>query len=145
MKVTWDFSDFDRFADRLVNAENFERFARQATREIAEILQDMLYKNTPVKTGNLMASWGGQENCSFTVQKFGYGYSVTLKNNGANDEGFKYGLAVNDGHYSYNQFGGPYRWVEGRFFVEASVIQTANSAQLESVIMRELQKWWDSV
>ena len=53
---------------------------------------------------------------------------------------FKYGLAVNDGHRTPN--GG---WVMGRFFVEKSIIQTAESNELESIVMREIQKWWKGV
>lgn len=145
MKVTWDFSDFNDFAERLQNLENFDKFARQATKEIAELLREALFTNTPVLTGNLAASWGGEANYAVEVKRFSYGYSVTLYNHAANDNNFKYGLAVNDGHYSKNQYGGPYKWVRGRFFVENSVIQTAESNQLESIVMRGIQNWWKGV
>lgn len=145
MKIKWDLSELTKFAENLSDFEVFDKCARQITKELAKELHEMLFQNTPVKTGNLCAAWGGSENYAYTIKKFGNGYQITLTNNGANDDGFRYGLAVNDGHYSYNQFGGPYRWVKGRFFVEKSVLQTANSAQVEQLIMKELQKWWDSV
>lgn len=144
MKLKWDFSEFTTFADHLQDLDNFERFAQQATKEIANALREALFQNTPVKTGNLAASWGGEENYSFTVKKLKEGYSVTLYNRATNGK-FKYGLAVNDGHWSKNQYGGAYRWVEGRFFVESSIIQTAESNKLESIVMQELQNWWRSV
>lgn len=145
MKLTWDFSEFNEFANRIQDFSKFEVFAKQITNEIVNALREALFENTPVLTGNLSTNWGGQENYSFKIKKFDYGYSVTLYNRAANDKGFKYGLAVNDGHWSKNQYGGPYKWVVGRFFVEKSIILTAESAELESIIMRELEKWWESV
>lgn len=145
MKLKWDFSDFTDFAERLQDFSKFEVFAQQITREIANALREALFRNTPVLTGNLAASWGGKENYSFTVKKLATGYSVTLKNHAMNNKSpkypnFKYGVAVNDGHKTPN--GG---WVMGRFFVEKSVIELSESNELESIVMRELQKWWEGV
>ena len=146
MKLTWDFSEFTEFAERLQDSSEFDKFAQQATKEIAETLREALFRNTPVLTGNLASNWGGEENYSFTVKKFGYGYSVTLYNRAVSlrpqkkYKDFKYGLAVNDGHKTPN--GG---WVMGRFFVEKSVIQTAESNELESIVMRSIQQWWKGV
>lgn len=145
MELKWDFSEFTEFAERLQDFSNFDKFAQQITKEIADTLREALFRNTPVLTGNLAASWGGKENYSFTVKKFDYGYSVTLYNRAMNNKSpkypnFKYGLAVNDGHRTPN--GG---WVMGRFFVEKSIIQTAESNELESIVMREIQKWWKGV
>ena len=122
------------------------RTFQRITTEIATALREALFENTPVKTGNLAASWGGEENYSFTVKKLKTGYSVTLYNRAISIrpqkqyKNFQYGLAVNDGHRTPN--GG---WVMGRFFVEKSIIQTSESAELESIIMREIQKWWKGV
>ena len=145
MKLKWDFSEFTKFAESLQDFSKFDKFAKQATREIAVALREALFRNTPVLTGNLAASWGGEENYSFTVKKLESGYSVTLKNHAMNNKSpkypnFKYGLAVNDGHRTPN--GG---WVMGRFFVEKSIIQTSESNELESIVMRELEKWWKGV
>lgn len=145
MKLTWDFSEFTEFANRLEDLSKFEVFAKQATKEITNALREMLFVHTPVLTGNLAASWGGEENYSFTVKKWGYGYSVTLYNHAMNNKSpkyknFKYGLAVNDGHRTPS--GG---WVMGKFFVEKSIVQTAESTQLEAIVMQELEKWWKGV
>ena len=145
MKLEWDFHELTDFGKRLNDLPKFEQYAQQIAKELAKALHEALFRNTPVKTGNLCAAWGGSENYSYTIKQFGYGYKITLKNNGANDKNFRYGLAVNDGHWSYNQYGGPYKWVQGSFFVEKSVLQTANSMQVEQLIMQHLQKWWDSV
>lgn len=145
MKVIWDFSEFTKFATNVADKSKFAPFAQRATKEIANALREALFQNTPVLTGNLAASWGGEANYSFTVKKFGYGYSVTLHNHAVSNKSpkypnFKYGLAVNDGHKTPS--GG---WVMGKFFVEKSVIQTAESTQLEAIVMRELENWWKGV
>jgi hypothetical protein len=146
MKLVWDLHELTDFGDNLKSLGSaFSPHLKQITREIAEALREALFKNTPVLTGNLSANWGGEENYSFQVKAHDYGYSVTLYNRAANDNKFQYGLAVNDGHWSKNQYGGPYTWVIGKFFVEKSIIQVANSTQIEEIIMKELQKWWDSI
>ena len=146
MKLKWDFSEFTEFAESLQDFSKFEVFAEQITKEITEALREALFQNTPVLTGNLAASWGGEENYSFTVKKLKSGYSVTLYNRAVSlrpqkkYKNFQYGLAVNDGHRTPS--GG---WVMGRFFVEKSIIQTAESNELESIVMREIQQWWKGV
>lgn len=146
LRLDWDFHELTEFGNRLNDVSKLETYARQIAKELAKELQDALFRNTPVLTGNLCASWGGEENCSFEAKKFGYGYKVTLYNRAVSIrpqnkyKNFQYGLAVNDGHKTPS--GG---WVMGRFFVEASVLQTANSILVEQQIMNELQKWWDSV
>lgn len=146
MKLEWDFHELTDFGKRLNDLSKFEIAAQQIAKEIAKALQDALFRNTPVLTGNLRASWGGEENCSFVAKKFSYGYKVTLYNRAVSlrpqkkYKNFQYGLSVNDGHKTPS--GG---WVVGRFFVENSILQTANSMQLEQLIMKHLQKWWDSV
>lgn len=146
MKFDWDMDELTEFGEQLKDFSNFDAYAQQIVKELAKALQDALFRNTPVLTGNLCASWGGEENCSFTVKKFGYGYKVTLYNKAVSlrpqqkYKNYYYGFAVNDGHATPS--GG---WVVGKFFVEASVAQTANSFQLEQIIMQKLQKWWDSV
>ncbi len=146
MKLKWDFHELTDFGDNLLSLGSaFSPHLKQITKDIANALREALFENTPVLTGNLSANWGGAENYSFEVKAHNYGYSVTLYNRATNDKSFKYGLAVNDGHWSKNQYGGPYKWVVGRFFVEKSIIQVANSTQIEEIIMKELQKWWDSI
>jgi hypothetical protein len=83
--------------------------------------------------------WSAGDNLRFTVEQVNGGYQVTLINLAQNNKGFRYGLAVNDGHKKPNGGG----WVMGRFFVEKSIIQT--SRNVEQIIMTELKKWWDSV
>ena len=142
MRLNWDFSEFEEFAERLQEKHDLNTALMTATQNVARVLHQYLLIQTPVKTGNLRKMWSAGDNLFFTVEAVNDGFQVTFINTArANSaDGFMYGLAVNDGHTTPN--GG---WVMGRFFVEAAILQTSHSAQLEQIIMRELQKWWDSV
>lgn len=142
MKIEWDFHELTDFANRLVNnSYEFDTALMTATQNVARALHQCLLMQTPIVTGNLRKMWSAGDNLKFTVQKVGNGYQVTFINTAQTDKGFQYGLAVNDGHKTPGGGG----WVMGRFFVEKSVLQTANSTQIEAIIMKELQKWWDSI
>jgi hypothetical protein len=141
MKLEWDFSELTEFAERLSNSHSLNTALMTATQKIAKVLHQHLLTQTPVDTGNLRKMWSAGDNLLFTVERVQGGFQVTLINtarNGSKD-GFMYGLAVNDGHKTPGGKG----WVMGRFFVERSIIQTV--PQTEQIIMRELQKWWESV
>lgn len=141
MKVEWDFSELTEFANNLQKTYNFETPLMAATREVARVLHQYLLIQTPVVTGNLRKMWSAGNNLKFTVNKVANGFEVTFINIAQTDKGFRYGLAVNDGHKTPGGGG----WVMGRFFVEKAILQTANSTQIENIIMKHLEKWWDSV
>ena len=135
MKMQYDFSELVEFGNRLADTYSMETALMTATQNIARVLHKILLSRTPIKTGNLRKMWSAGENLAFTVEKFGYGYRVTLINRAQNDKGFKYGIVVNDGSPSRN--------IVGRFFVEASIALTL--PQVEQIVMQELRKWWDSI
>lgn len=139
MKFEWDFSELVQFADRLQDGYSLDTAMMTATQNIARVLHKYLLNQTPVDTGNLRKMWSAGNNLLFTVETVDGGYQVTLINLAQNNNGFRYGLAVNDGHKAPNGSG----WVMGRFFVENSILQTTQ--QVEQIILKELQKWWDSV
>lgn len=140
MKIEYDFSEFYKFADRLQDIHEFDGALMAATQQVARVLHQNLLVQTPVKTGNLRKMWSAGDNLLFTVNQVADGFEVIFINRArANSaQGFMYGLAVNDGHRTVS--GG---WVMGRFFVERAIIQTAESTQLENLIMKELKKWWE--
>ena len=145
MKVTWDFHELFDFAERLESVSsdyNFESSLMTATQNVARVLHQHILELTPVDTGNLRKMWSAGENLKFTVDKVNDGYEVTFVNTARADsaDGYMYGIAVNDGHRTPT--GG---WVMGRFFVEKAILQTSESAILDQIIMKELQKWWDGV
>ena len=157
MKCTWDFSEWLNFADKLSDAKRFESMINTCVKEIAKSLHRLLITNTPVDFGTLQSFWQTEENYSYLVERIGNKFSVTLINRAI------YALWVNDGHrqrpgrfipgyWEGNHFrydptadGGltlKKSWVMGRFFVETSILQLENSSKLETILNKELRKWF---
>lgn len=152
MKLKFDTRELVDFSKRLKNFSEFERACKEIAQEITKVLHKMLITNTPVVTGELRLGWSGGTNCSYIVKKVWGGYRVELIND------VPYALSVNDGHYSYNQYGGPYEvknrtvpytqgnnaptFVFGHFFVEKSILTLENSKKLEKIVYKELEKWF---
>jgi hypothetical protein len=139
MRVQFDFSELNKFVGNLKDPHRLETTLMTATQNIARVLHQHLLEQTPVDTGNLRKMWSAGENLRFTVEKVNGGFEVTLINAAQNQKGEKYGEWVNDGHRTPNGTG----WVMGRFFVENSIDLTY--PKVERIIMKELEKWWDSV
>lgn len=156
MKPIWDFHEWTDFANNLKKGSLLEAHIKQASKDISKVLLKWIKTYTPVESSELIQGWDGN---NFLVTKNGTGFEVLLVNR------TPYALYVNDGHRSYNQCGGPYKikkrvkvksphqwqdgdptwYVFGHFFVERGILQLSNTKQIESIIMRELRKWWDSV
>lgn len=97
MKLEFDFSELETFGSELLF--RLKRAERDALYEIAEKLYVALKQFTPVKSGKLRSGW---RSGNFQIQLAKDGYFVELVND------VKYASDVNYGHYSHNQFGGPY-------------------------------------
>ena len=157
MKLEWDFSELTEFANNLVNTSRFEREMKFATKELASVLLKAIKALTPIgETYQLVNGWNGND---FAVRQVSNGFEVLLVNKDPK------ALWVNDGHKAYNQHGGPYEihnrvkvtspyqwqkgdatyYVFGHFFVERGILQVENTTQIEEIIMKKLQKWWESV
>ena len=149
MRLVWDFTELTDFGERLNDTYNFHTAIMAATREVARVLHQELLEQTPVDTGNLRKMWSAGDNLLFTVDRVGDGFQVTFINKATNKRGvadseirvdgngYMYGIAVNDGHRT--KTGG---WVMGRFFVEKSILRTSESQIVESIIYKELEKWY---
>ena len=111
MKSKWDMQELFDFGKKISDSYEVETTLMTITQNIARVLHKYLLQNTPIETGNLRKMWSAGDNLMFLVDKVGTGYEVTLVNSAQNPTGFKYGVAVNDGHKS------PYGngWVMGRF------------------------------
>ena len=158
MKFEWDISELIDFANNLSNLTTFKESMERSTQEIAKALLKRIKALTPIEDGQLISGWNGNQ---FIVTENKDGYEVLLVNT------TPYAPYVNDGHMAYNQYGGPYpihpenrvkvttpyQWqqgdatyyVFGHFFVERGILQLCNTTEIEQIIMKELQKWWDSV
>ena len=151
MNFEWDFSEFTDFANQLSDVGRFEKLLKETAEEVGNILLEMLRLNTPVKTGKLRAGWTNYE-----IKQVNNGYEVTLTNP------VEYARWVNDGHYSYNQYGGAYfvqnrtpkiapefgtndddTFVFGHFFVEITLWKFNKEGVIEDIIYEQLQKWWE--
>lgn len=158
MQIKWDLHELIDFGDNLRSLGSaFSPNLQRAARDIAKALLRDMKTFTPIdKTGKLIRGWEGND---FLVKPAKDGYIVEIVNT------TEYALAVNDGHRAFNQFGGPYpikrrvkvksphQWQEGdltmyvfgHFFVERGILKLENTDEIEQIIMKELQKWWDSI
>ena len=144
MQIKYDFKELNKFLKKVTNENHWDKEFRLVAKSIARVLHQHLLEQTPVDTGNLREMWNAGANLQFRVVKKEDGYTVTLYNRATNNKSpkypnFKYGLAVNDGHKTPGGGG----WVMGKFFVENSVDLTY--PKVEQIVMKELEKWWDSV
>lgn len=153
MKITWDFTQLEKFGQDLVS-NKFDEQMKIVTKKIAEVLLRRMKSLTPIETGELLSGWDGNK---LLVTEVKGGFEVLIINKSPN------ALYVNDGHRVRNRKDGPYlkvkhrvkvptahQWqnpvsdwyVFGHFFVERSILQLENSTELERILNRELQKWW---
>ena len=113
--------------------ENHDAQIKRILEKIAkEYLVDLAEK-TPVDTGRLQNQWI-LDNMNINVVDRGNLYEVELVNT------TNYASWVEQGHWSYNQFGGPYGWVMGRFYVR----KTENlwkHGRLDERIQQEYETW----
>ena len=151
MRLHFDFSELTDFGDEIVNT--FDDATTDALRRVAKELLRLMKRNTPRRTGKLASGWDTSGNLAFRVQQDANGYFVELVN------ATEYASWVNEGHHSYNQFGGPYvvrnrtvryrqgnnsaTFVYGHFFVERSILEMESSKAVKKLFERCLQTWWE--
>ena len=165
MNLEYDFSELFDFADRLDNYEIFADHMEKAAKDISKALLKRMKDLTPIDGYDLINGWDGNK---FLVTEVDEGFEVLIVNK------CPYGIPVNDGHKSYNQYGGPYkihnevtrglfgktqgrvqvrqpyRWqkevsdwyVFGHFFVERGILRLKDTKEIETMLLRELDRWW---
>lgn len=125
--------------------DDFDKMRTDIPSAITNILSDVaveylsdLATKTPVDTGRLKRQWFlDNPNLAFKVVKDGDVYEVEVINT------TPYAEWVEKGHWSYNQFGGPYGWVVGRFFVKN--VETAwKAGKLDKLVERSFMEWIDT-
>ena len=155
MRVRYDFEELWAFRDKLSDVQKFNESISLIAKEIAKKLHQMLIKHTPVDFGTLQAFWQTAENYSYVTEQTAEGFVVTLYNRAT------YATWVNDGHRQQpGRFipgywvGSKFRYdptanggmvlskpfVEGRFFVEKSIIET--EPVVLRIIEKQLDRWW---
>lgn len=151
-----DFSELSAFAEDLRNMKGFEKYAKATVREIGKVLVDYIKPFTPVETTKLLHGWDKR---FVAVTKEANGYSIRIVNR------VPYARAVNDGHISKNQYGGPYivhdrikipnrptyqigsdtYYVYGHFFVEKGKEALIRTGKIESIVYAQLKEWWSTL
>lgn len=111
-KQRFDYSQFEQFAERLNNFDATDGIRNGLLKAGNEFIKDVRVR-TPVKTGKLKKAWE-EDNLAMMIIPTGDVYELTLYNN------TEYASWVENGHNIYNQYGGPYGWVYGRFFLRAT-------------------------
>lgn len=132
--INIDFTELEEYVDKFQEVvENHDAQIKRILEKIAkEYLVDLAEK-TPVDTGRLQNQWI-LDNMNINVVDRGDLYEVELINT------TEYASWVEKGHWSYNQFGGPYGWVMGRFYVR----KTENlwkHGRLDERIQQEYETW----
>ena len=150
MKMKFDYHELEKFADNLLT-ESRDKELQLLIRKLAGEFLYEAARSTPVVTGQMRNRWF-IDNVNLDVRKVKEGYSVTLYNNATNKYGYKYARDVDQGHQSYNQYGGPYvvhhskygkngGAVIGRFIVEKAHKKSEKDIQKD--VAHQLQKWLD--
>lgn len=155
MKITWDFKNFYDFANRVSKITLFETHMKQATKDISKALLNRMKSLTPVDDYDLINGWDGN---AFLVKQAQNGFEVLIINK------CPYALYVNDGHRVRNRKDSPYlkvkhrvqvrsphQWqvdvsewfVYGHFFVERGILQLTKTQEIEAIICKHLQRWWE--
>jgi hypothetical protein len=158
MKIQWDFSELTEFANNLSTTSRLDLELKRATKEIAHELLKRIKKHTPI--GDTWALINGWDKNDFAVYQTATGFEVLLINP------TEYATWVNDGHrqrpgrfipghFINNRFyydptakGGMVLrkpFVKGRLFVEKGILEMGNTTLVESIILKHLEKWWESV
>jgi len=161
MGMKTDLRQIKSFTKRLQNTKKLNKFIQEAALEIVEVIREVLISKTPVdKTGQLKSGWGGK-GTNYKVTKTPKGCRVTLYNK------CSYAKHVNYGHRVKNQKDGewlmvrkrikvpsshkyqtypnasPDYYVYGHFFVERSIAEIEDGKQLQKIMDKFLDDWWE--
>lgn len=125
---------WDEYTQQLISvSERYETVLRDTFTKIARKYLADLKKNTPVKTGKLKKQWD-EDNAKINVIPTAKGYYIELVNT------TEYASWVEKGHESYNQYGGSYGWVMGRFYVRKTENLWKNG-KLDTELKNQFEKW----
>lgn len=170
MKLEWDLHELTDFgADLKGFGSAFNPHIKQALQEIARALLKAIKSFTPVgDTYQLMSGWDGND---FAIKPVTNGYEVLLVNTdekalwvndghkARNQYGGPYPIHEEVSIGPFGKLQGrirvtkPHQWqqgdktyyVFGHFFVERGILQLSNTQQIEQIIMKKLQKWWNGI
>ena len=143
--------------DGVLSTSEFKQAAKKAITNVVPDMQKIMYQVTPVGNaydndkhpGRLRESWvkpvDGLPTYRVTSRKNG-DFGGFLYNNAKDQAGRKYAKWVNNGHESFNQYGGPFvtyngtTWVNGKFFIERGTNRIKNDTSITDKISVNITK-----
>ena len=141
IQISVETDEFEQFAQSFKSRviDNWEQVVKNSLLQCAELyLQDVI-RATPVDTGDLKRQWRkDNKRLAVKINELSDGYQIELVNT------TKYASWVEKGHESYNQFGGSYGWVMGRFFVRKTENIWQNG-KLDKAMQRRINDWMRSL
>lgn len=141
IKIEADLSELKKFEDKVNTLKDtyWDFMVRSSLAQVAETYLQELIGVTPVDTGKLKKQWrkDNGKDLAVKVRDVGNGYMIELINT------TEYASWVEKGHNIYNQFGGPYGWCYGRFFVKKTEVAWQNG-KLDDRLQRRINKWMKS-
>lgn len=140
--------------------KSFALLKNNTKKDIKEIIRDAarhflvdVKNRTPQVSGELRRHWD-TDNLDFVVRSTDKGYYVELVNK------CEYASYVESGHFSYNQFGGPYEVknrtvpfyykpsgktvVYGVFFLKKTEVEYASKGKLDHLVSLKAEQWLQS-
>jgi hypothetical protein len=139
IKLHIDNSELLKLEERFRKAAADKSGIRMAIAEsIEQMLRDLI-RNTPVDTGKLKRQWRiDNEDVAAQVREVANGWIIELINT------TEYASWVEKGHNIYNQYGGPYGWVMGQFFVKKTEVIWQNG-KLDRSLTIQINRWLQSI
>lgn len=141
IQISVETDEFEQFAQSFKSRviDNWEQVIKNSLLQCAELyLQDVI-RATPVDTGDLKRQWRkDNKQLAVKIDKLSDGYQIELVNT------TEYASWVEKGHESYNQFGGSYGWVMGRFFVR-NTENIWQNGKLDKAMQRRINDWMRSL
>ena len=141
IQISVDNDELEQFAQSFKSRviDNWEQVVKNSLIQCAELyLQDVI-RATPVDTGKMTRQWRkDNKQLAVKVKEVSDGYQIELVNT------TEYASWVEKGHESYNQFGGSYGWVMGRFFVK-NTENIWQNGKLDKAMQRRINDWMRSL
>lgn len=137
IQISVDNDELEQFAQSFKSRviDNWEQVVKNSLLQCAELyLQDVI-RATPVDTGKMKRQWRkDNKQLAVKIKEVSGGYQIELVNT------TEYASWVEKGHESYNQFGGSYGWVMGRFFVK-NTENIWQNGKLDKTMQRRINDW----
>lgn len=141
----------------ILSTADLKQTAKRSVTKVVPDMQKIMYQVTPVGNaydhdrhpGRLRDAWIKSVDLLPTYRvtnKENGNVGVFLYNNAKDDAGRKYAKWVNNGHESFNQYGGPYvtyngtTWVDGKFFIERGANRIKNDRNITAKIAANIAK-----